>query len=183
MRVHCPRAPWGPQGLDSGFCWGVQSQVLPRSSFCRVFDLSAPWGCWFVSVSFPPQLLSSFITVQINCVPCWYKYQSMAFQIKAMLLYIYFVWQIVPCSKLCLHCRSWVHRPLVKKGRKACLFGGTFCSQNKLQCCFSPLKLFFSVVVFFSLYNFEGWKCYEGVFTGSQKVDIMSLRNFIVFEI
>lgn len=156
MRVHCPRAPWGPQGLDSGFCWGVQSQVLPRSSFCRVFDLSAPWGCWFVSVSFPPQLLSSFITVQINCVPCWYKYQSMAFQIKAMLLYIYFVWQIVLCSKLCLHCRSWVHRPLVKKGCKACLSGGTFCSQNKLQCCFSPLKLFFSVVFFFSLYNFEG---------------------------
>lgn len=115
--------PLSPVGCTEDRFWICQDVLV--GSFP---NLRAP-GAAALSVCHLPHLYSSSITAQINCVPCRYKYQSMAFQIKEMLVYTCFVWQIVPCCKVCLHCQSWVYRPLVKKGCEAGLFGQIFCSQ------------------------------------------------------
>lgn len=81
-RLHCSRALWDAQMMASGFARVCQWAASLTSGLL---------GAAALSVCHLPHLFSSSITAQINCVPCGYTYQSMAFQLREMLVYIYFV--------------------------------------------------------------------------------------------
>lgn len=63
MGIHCPWAPRGPQGPDSGFCQGVLSQVLPRSSFPHAVSLISglPGAAGLFLCQFPPAFLAHLL--------------------------------------------------------------------------------------------------------------------------
>lgn len=96
--IHCPQ----PRGVWAwGFVGVCRVSACPAAAPCRLWSRGSLRPTFCSSVT-SPLLPSSAIAVQINSAPCWYKYWNVAFQIEEILVYIYFVWQIGPCFKVCL---------------------------------------------------------------------------------